>query len=332
MNTPLTVLLVDDDPISLLLLERSLAAKDCIVRSVPTAQEAMRVLERQSVQIVIADWVMPEMSGIELCRWVRAKPLQRPLHFVMLTVHSDPARLVEAFEAGVDDFLSKPLDESELLARLRAWGRFVRLQEDLTARHREAQRLNDELISANARLEELATQDELTLLPNRRAAMRRLAEQWTIALRYAQPLSCLLIDIDHFKQFNDHYGHETGDDVLRQVATAIRSSIRLADAAFRLGGDEFLVLCPNSAATEAAACAERCRIAVAAHPPTTPAPHLSSTISIGLAEISPAMTTPRDLLRAADQALYAAKGAGRNVTHAAAAAHSLSEIVLQNID
>src|SRR3954470_4583196 len=166
-TTPLTVLLVDDDPISLSRLEEHLRPAGHRVLAVPSARGAVDILAREPVHLVIADWVMPEMSGLDLCRWVRSRRFDHPLHFVMLTVYSDRARLVEAFEAGVDDFLSKPLQEAELLARLRAWGRFVRLQADLARRHREAARLNGELARANARLAELAAQDDLTGLPNR---------------------------------------------------------------------------------------------------------------------------------------------------------------------
>src|SRR5207237_1961103 len=180
----------------------------------------MQCLQKHPVHIVIADWVMPGLNGLDLCRWMRWQQFEHPIHFVMLTVHSDQARLVEAFEAGVDDFLSKPLKQDELLARMRAWSRFIRLQEDLAQQHQTAQRLNEEfetvnnqLAIANLQLAAMALQDDLTLLPNRREAMRRLEEQWCISRRYGLPLSCAMIDVDRFKQFNDIHGHAAGDAV-----------------------------------------------------------------------------------------------------------------------
>ncbi|HYE19877.1 MAG TPA: diguanylate cyclase [Tepidisphaeraceae bacterium] len=310
-----TVLLVDDDPVSLALLEAHLGGHDLRILTASSAEEAMGVVSGTPVQIVIADWVMPGVSGLDLCRWVRSRTFAGPLHFVILTVHSETDRLTEAFAAGVDDFLSKPLDESELLARLRAWTRFVRLQEDLDARHREAARLNGELAAANARLAELATRDELTRLPNRREAVRCLDQQWAVHRRYGRPLACAMVDVDRFKWVNDTYGHPIGDDVLRHVAAALRRDVRDADAVFRLGGDEFLILLPDCDAAAAAACAERCRRAVCDRP-VGPA-GVPCTVSIGIAQASNATAGPHDLLRAADEALYAAKRAGRNVARAA---------------
>ncbi|MDB5296011.1 MAG: response regulator receiver modulated diguanylate cyclase [Phycisphaerales bacterium] len=321
----LTVLLVDDDPVSLALLEDHLAACGHRVVTASTATGAIEVLGREAVHIVIADWVMPVMNGLDLCRWVRGRAFRHPLHFVMLTAHAERAKLLEAFAAGADDFLTKPLQEAELLARLRAWTRFVRLQADLADRHRQAARLNEELAVANAglarsnvRLTELATQDDLTLLPNRREAMRRLDEQWAIALRYDQPLACAAVDVDRFKEVNDTFGHGAGDEVLRQVSARLRGACRTADWVFRLGGDEFLLLLPNCDLSAAAACAERCRASVAAHR-FSAGDELRCTISVGLAELTAAVRSPQDLLRKADQALYAAKRLGRNAVRSATA-------------
>src|SRR5438874_11200983 len=125
--TPCSVLLVDDDPVSLALLEEHIRSRHHQVFVASTASEAMVCLQNHPIHIVIADGVMPGLNGLDLCRWLRWQRFEQPIHFVMLTVHSDQARLVEAFEAGVDDFLSKPLKQDELLARMRAWSRFIRL-------------------------------------------------------------------------------------------------------------------------------------------------------------------------------------------------------------
>src|SRR2546421_2963861 len=151
-TTPCSVLLVDDDPVSLALLEEYMRSQNHQVFVASTASQAMLCLQKHPIHIVVADWVMPGLNGLDLCRWLRWQHFEHPIHFVMLTVHSEQARLVEAFEAGVDDFLSKPLRQDELLARMRAWSRFIRLQEDLARQHQAAQRLNDELETANGQL------------------------------------------------------------------------------------------------------------------------------------------------------------------------------------
>lgn len=322
---PFTVLLVDDDPFWTDLIEVYLAEFGVHVLTAGTVADAMRVLDARPVHVVLADWVMPAATGLDLCRWARGRRFARPLHFVMLTANTDRQSMAEAFLAGVDDFLTKPLHAVELLARLRAWARFVRLQQDLADRHADAAALNDRLAAANAdlavanaRLSELATTDELTGLPNRREAIRRLAEQWAVCRRYDKPLACALVDVDRFKQINDTYGHAAGDEVLRHVAAVLREGVRAADGVFRLGGDEFLLLFPEQSAADAAAGVDRLRRAAAARTVRAAGDVLSFTLSVGLAERS-AGSTADDLLKAADEALYAVKRSGRNAVHVAAA-------------
>jgi len=316
-HMPLRILLVDDDPISRSILEEHLAAAGHDVFSAESAARAMYTLERTAVHIVIADWIMPDVSGLDLCKWVRGRQLPRSPHFVILTVHNDTERLVEAFEAGADDFLSKPFCEAELLARFRAWTRLVTLQEELAVRHQESVRLTSELIALNQKLSDLASRDELTGLENRREAVRRIEEQSAISVRYNRPLTCAVVDVDFFKQFNDSHGHAIGDQVLRHVAAILKSATRAADAVFRMGGDEFLIMLPDQTIEQAAAWAERCRQAVAEQRFSHQAPCLEVTVSIGLAERSSVMATVDALLEAADAALYTAKREGRNVVRRA---------------
>jgi len=223
-------LLVDDDPISLLLLERSLAAKDCIVRSVRDRRKRRWPCSSASrLQIINRGLVMPEMSGIDLCRWVRARPLQRPC----------TSSCYGSLGSGAADEALRPRRRLPLQAtrRIRTArpparvGAFRAPFRRPDGRHHEAQRLNDELITANARLEELATQDELTLLPNRRAA----CGGWKSSgrSRAATISRCLACSSTSITSSNSTTTTVTrpATDVLRQVATAIRSSIRQADAA-----------------------------------------------------------------------------------------------------
>jgi len=311
-TSPLRTLVVDDDPISRAILEDHVAAAGHDVFSADSAARAMYMLERTPVHIVIADWIMPGVSGLDLCRWVRGQKLPRATHFVILTVLSDKERLVEAFDAGADDFLSKPFHESELLARFRAWTRLVTLQDELAVRHQESLRLTSELISLNKKLSELAIRDELTGLENRREAARRLEEHTAIATRYGRSLTCAVLDVDQFKQFNDSHGHSVGDQVLKHVATILKHSVRAVDMVFRLGGDEFLVLLPDQSIENALIWAERFRQAVSTQPLSASLVSHNITVSIGLAEHSSATETAASLQDAADSALYAAKRGGRN--------------------
>jgi diguanylate cyclase (GGDEF)-like protein len=263
--------------------------------------------------------MMPEMDGLELCRTLRHHEGVRFVYLIIVTAHSDVDHLVEAFAAGADDFLSKPVDKHELMARLRAGEHIARLESDLAKRTREVHLLNAEMATTNERLalvndklKRMATTDELTGLLNRREAMNKLRELWAVEERYGHRFSCILLDIDHFKAFNDTHGHAVGDAVLREIGTLMRTNIRTTDIACRIGGEEFLVLCPNVGMQGAAVCAEHLRVAVEEYDFPHQGTHLKATISLGVAERDPEMTSPDEVLKKADDALYAAKRDGRN--------------------
>jgi PleD family two-component response regulator len=169
----------------------------------------------------------------------------------MLTSHSDKRRLLDAYQAGVDDFVSKPFDQEELLARVRAGIRSAKLHDELTLKAAGSQAVNAQLATMNSRLERLSITDELTGLFNRRHAMYRLEEQWALAARYGRPLCVAMFDIDHFKKVNDTYGHDVGDQVLREVVGVLREHTRGTDAICRIGGEEFLVIFPLHTLEEA---------------------------------------------------------------------------------
>jgi diguanylate cyclase (GGDEF)-like protein len=313
----LRILIVDDDPVSLAILQDHLAALGYDVLCANSAAGAMFALEHSAVHIVICDWVMPDISGLELCRWVRSRTLPNSPHFVILTVHSDKDRLVEAFDAGADDFLSKPFHEAELLARLRAWTRLVCLQQSLTDRNAYAEKLTSELVAANQRLADLAALDDLTGLSNRRQALRHLADLCARSARYGYPLTIASIDIDRFKSINDTYGHAAGDAVLKQVALVLAESTRSSDVVCRIAGDEFLVILPHQGLQLGMRWAERLKGALSLNKYSFRDDVIAVTVSIGLAERSSSCPDPEAMLEAADRALYSAKGAGRNVARAA---------------
>lgn len=308
------VLVVEDDPIMLALLESMLIAAGHTVSAARNGVEAMHQVERQHPQLVISDWLMPQMDGITFCRKLRASDELRNVYVIILTAKESADSLVEAFEAGADDYLVKPLTPKLFFARLRAAQRVVRLQDELAFDREQLLRFSHELALSNERLQRLALTDALTELPNRRFAMERLEQEWALSQRGERALACMMVDIDHFKSINDRFGHQTGDDALKYVANTLRQSARTQDVVCRFGGEEFLVICPDTDIEAAYLCAERLRLNVAGLILKNQNSSITLTVSIGLAEKTDGFASMEDLLVRADECLYAAKQAGRNRT------------------
>ena len=306
------VLVVDDDEVVRNLICNFLNARgvDCIPAC--NGVEGLVLFDQYQPKLIISDWSMPEMDGLELCRRVRARMGGKHAHFIMLTMHSDEDELSKAFDAGVDDFLAKPFNAAAMLARLRAGLRAVELYSEISVRHQGSRQLNEQLNDLNQRLERLAITDDLTGLYNRRQAMHRLEEHWALCERYQRPVSVVSIDIDHFKQINDVHGHSAGDLVLKGVADAMRDCVRTTDTVCRIGGEEFLIVLPCQTTQEAEICAQRCRAAIAQRSWDYNGNTIRATISAGIAGRRSDMVQSADLLKEADVALYAAKHAGRN--------------------
>lgn len=306
------VLVVDDDPLSLELLSQYLQAAGYPVVQARDGQEAIELLKNGGASIVVSDWIMPGMDGPELCRMIRAHEEIGFVYFIMLTIHSDKSRLMEAFQSGVDDFASKPFHEGELMARVRAGMRVVYLQEQLAHYNLQTQRANAELALANEKLQHASNTDELTGLPNRRCLLNRLTMHWTMAHQHQTPLSCLLIDLDRFKHVNDTFGHEVGDQVLKTFAQVMRRVCGPGDELARLGGEEFAVLVVNQSSPQAEHLAQRLRQQMAVQSFAVNGQRFQVTVSIGIAEVGRTMINSQMLLKAADEAMYQAKAAGRN--------------------
>jgi putative two-component system response regulator len=311
------VLVVDDDPGMRDILSQLLShlGFECI--ACPDGATALAELEQQDFRLIISDWEMPGMDGLELCRRVRSRAPNHHVHFIMLTIHTGREQLERAFAAGIDDFVTKPLAEAELMARLRAGTRAIALQDELSRQNQGSQQLNEQLTSLNHRLQKLAITDDLTSLYNRRQAMHRLEEHWALCHRYQRPVAVVALDIDHFKQVNDKFGHSAGDVVLKTVAELLRKCVRSTDIACRVGGEEFLIILPCQTLHEAEVCAHRCRQEIGAHQFDFAGQIVRVTISAGIATRRADMQACSDMLRDADTALYAAKNAGRNSVRAA---------------
>jgi len=310
----LRVLVVDDDRSVMLLVDKLLSGAGYQVFTATDGKEGLHTAMECRPHLIVADWLMPEMDGLQFCRTLRNTSIGRGVYMLLLTGVEEEARLLEAFDAGIDDYIVKPVNPKVLLARLKAGERVVGLQTEVESDREEIRRFAAELAMTNRRLQEAALLDALTGIPNRRYAMDRIHQEWSAAERSSRRLACMLIDVDHFKRINDTYGHDVGDIVLQRTAEVLKQTARTPDVICRIGGEEFLVVCPDTDASAATQCAERLRAAVNAMRITVGNVTLQVTISIGVAAMDPAMRGPESMIKAADQAVYAAKEAGRNRT------------------
>lgn len=307
------VLLVEDEPTTRILTEAALGQLlGCTVYTAENGKEALAIALAVMPQIVITDWLMPVMDGLALCRALRATDWGQSMYVIMLTGVETEEKIVEAFEAGVDDHVSKPVNPRALNARMRAALHYVKLLEAWECDRSRLKQFAAELAISNRRLEYAAMTDLLTGLPNRRAGMEALTRAWSDAQRSERPLAALMIDIDHFKAINDQHGHAVGDVVLREVAKAIQAAARKHDSVSRVGGEEFLLVCQHADTGTACLAAERLRKMVKSLKIRVAGIDIMATVSIGVAHREPDMKDPDDMVRHADQALYAAKWGGRD--------------------
>ncbi len=307
------VLLVDDQVMVCEAVRRALAHHgDVDFHYCTDPLEAITVAQRVKPTVILQDLVMPGVDGLDLVRQYRKHPALHAVPVIVLSTKEDPATKSEAFQAGANDYLVKLPDKIELIARVRYHTRAYldHLQRDEAYRAlRESQR---ELMRANLELERLTRIDGLTGLGNRRYFDEYLAAEWKRCQRTQSPLSVLMIDVDHFKRYNDAYGHLAGDDVLKQVARVIQEgSTRSTDLAARFGGEEFVVILTGVPQEGASHVAERLVQGVRDLNIAHGADRV--TISVGVATAWPdAEGDPARLVNAADLALFRAKNEGRN--------------------
>jgi len=308
----LDILLVDDDPMMLARLSKQLVAAGHRVVLSRDGEAALKHVLEHKPQLVITDWRMKPMDGLTLCKTLRNSEIGKNLYLIMLTSAEGEDELVEAFDAGIDDFVTKPPSLRVLLARIRAGQRIIKLQQEVDEEKHEIQRFSSELAVANRQLEMMANTDILTGLPNRRYALSRLDQEWDACQRYNRPISVLMIDLDHFKTVNDTLGHDAGDLVLSHAAMLMKSACRASDIACRLGGEEFLVIATNTEGATALLLAERIRAAIEAHQPKGYALLRPITVSIGVAGSVGNKPGWKELIKLSDAALYQIKAGSRN--------------------
>jgi diguanylate cyclase (GGDEF)-like protein len=304
-----------------------------VVAAFPGSDAALAAAVADPPDMMVIDLPADRPDGAGLCAALRATEIGQRIYIVgTLVPHPDAGRLgdpgrlldigpVTGPQAGPDDFLHKPVDSGMLELRVRAARRVLALREALQHEQDDLRRIAAELATANRRLQRSALTDALTGLPNRRYAFERIEQEWASATRRQRPLSCMAIDVDHFKRLNALVGHAAGDKVLGMVAAILRESARASDVICRLGGEEFLVICPDADRAAAVKAAGRLR-AVAEQRlgreglfPRSPEGPL--TLSIGVASLDASVHTPEALVRLAEGALEAAKQAGRNRVHLA---------------
>ncbi len=317
------ILIVDDTPANLDLLSSMLSEKGYRFRVATSGPRAIAAATSARPDLIMLDITMPDMDGYEVCRRLKSDPATADVPVIFISALGEALDKVRAFEAGGADYVPKPLQFEEVLARIEHQLRISRLQRSLEARNEELATMNamlleisQQLEKANLELERLSTTDVLTGIANRRSFHEVLDREWRRCRRGNGPLSLVMIDIDCFKQFNDSYGHQKGDDCLAAVAGAIRDSLqRAGDFVARYGGEELVVVLPHMESGDAFDLANRLCEAVSAlgiqHEHSTAAAHVS--ISAGVATMTPDETNNEGLLiSAADSALYAAKRHGRN--------------------
>jgi len=261
--------------------------------------DAFKLLLSTSIDLILCDLEMPRIDGFKLLGMISGNAQLRDIPVIMLTGHTDREMKIKLLGLGASDYVTKPFDPGELIARVKVQLKIKRLQ--------------DELKKSNEMLKNLSNTDPLTLLYNRRYMMETLEKELERAVRTGSYLSLVMVDIDHFKQINDTFGHQNGDLVLVAVADSFRSGLRSYDFAARYGGEEFVLTLPETSHKDAMMVAERLRERLAATDYPGDLSGRAITVSMGVAtHPATAITSIDDLIRDADEAMYRAKAAGRN--------------------
>jgi two-component system cell cycle response regulator len=300
------VLIAEDDTASRLILEAALAGLGHEVVAATDGEQAWQMFQSQKVQAIISDREMPRLNGVDLCRRIRGSDGGKYVYFIFLTSVTDKAGAAEAIRAGADDYLMKPLNRHELEARLMVASRITALYRELANQRVELEQLNSQLFR-QARI------DGLTQVGNR---LKMREDLNILSARFAEEgesFCAVMCDVDHFKLYNDEYGHLQGDEVLKTVASTLVQGCRPNDEIYRYGGEEFLLVMPEQSVEAACAVAERHRSRIEQLAiPNIGSPGSIVTISAGVAAMTTTRPSIKEWLEGADRALYRAKQLGRN--------------------
>lgn len=293
------ILIVEDEPIFRRMVRKNLLEVGYDVVEAEDGQTAWDLFQRESFQFVITDWMMPKMNGPQLVQNIRMSGQGNYTYIIMLTAMDDKDNVIFGIESGADEYLTKPFNSRELKARVASGMRILKLEE--------------QLLQAHEQMESLAMHDGLTGLLNRRAIEDYAEAEFNLAGRKECAMSIILLDIDHFKNINDRFGHKVGDHALQQVAKVLREDLRKYDRVGRWGGEEFMLILPDTQLKDAAMVAERVRFKTAETQISLENDETFSVhISLGVACTTNQFQSLAKFIDAADQALYQAKQSGRD--------------------
>jgi two-component system, cell cycle response regulator len=286
------ILIAEDDTTTRLIFGATLRKMGHAVTAVEDGRKAWKAWQQEEYSLLITDWIMPDLDGLELCKRIRAQPSLQYTYIILLTSMEGKGSYLEGMDAGADDFITKPFDEEQLAARLRVAERIIALHQKLHLQ---------------------ATHDHLTGVWNRAAIMDYLFGEVERAKRQSTYIGVVIVDLDHFKRINDTYGHPAGDTVLKEAARRMQSALRPYDRLGRYGGEEFLITAPDCDLSQTIALAERVRNFMSSDPVKSHSDEIPVTVSLGVAVGSDQVGEDgAALIATADEALYRAKRAGRN--------------------
>lgn len=299
-----TILIVDDEHVNIRLIESMLEKKGYFTIKATNGRECLETIGSIKPDLILLDIYMPEMSGIMVCKTLKANEENKDIPVIFVTANTDNEILLEAFKSGCSDYVRKPINEAELLVRVR---HVLRIKE-----------YQDEITKLNKKLKELSLTDELTGLRNYRYFKDYIDRKWAEYQRFKDPLAIIMADIDHFKLINDTYGHLAGDEVLKTIGHVLEENTRPYDLVSRYGGEEFMAVLTNSSKEESLEIAERFRKMVESTETVYDGKRIHCTISLGIAllgtDTEKDMNDTSTLISIADKALYQAKMQGRNQT------------------
>ncbi len=293
------ILVIDDSKLILHVAKTILSKQGHQVLLAEDGNIGLRTAATEHPDLILLDLILPGMDGYEVCQRIKKGDATSEIPVIMLTSKSEATDKVRGLEMGASDYVTKPFDEGELMARVNI--------------HLQIRELHESLKEKNRQLKEMANRDGLTGLYNHRYFKETISNDFQRAVRYHESLSCVMFDIDHFKKFNDNYGHQAGDMVLKTLGSLINNLVRDSDLSARYGGEEFVLLMYHTVPKEAFLVAERLRKAVEQHKFQADDLVLTVNISVGVASFPhPEIADAKTLIECADKALYRAKEEGRN--------------------
>jgi diguanylate cyclase (GGDEF)-like protein len=306
-----SIVIVDDMPDNLRLLTGILYEQGYKVRPAPSGTRALATIQKEPPALILLDIMMPDMDGYEVCRQLKADKDSSDIPIIFLSALNEVFDKVKAFKAGGVDFITKPFQVEEVLARVKTHLTIRSQQEALALKNEEMEKKNALITEQAKKLEQLATKDYLTGLSNRRDFQVKASREVKRYSRNKKPFAIIMIDIDHFKQVNDTNGHDFGDSVLVATARALEKMLRAQDVVARWGGEEFIALLPETDAVGAKHASEKIRIALAACRHHSEDGLTSVTATLGIA-VFDGSGSIEDCIKRADNALYLGKERGRN--------------------